>query len=128
VQLDADLMRELLLHIEQAYPRVGKLVYPIISGYTEEQVAYHCLMAYEAGFIDALDASSFDRPFPEMYPKRLTYAGHQYVEKVRDPVIWTKTKEGAKKIGSFSIETLGKLATGFIETQVRKHTGLDIAD
>ncbi len=53
-------------------------------------------------------------------------AGHQYLEAIRDPEIWRKTKEGASLAGSFSIDLLGKLANGFIRTQIKKHTGIDI--
>jgi hypothetical protein len=83
-------------------------------------------MAFEAGFIDAIDVQSMGDPYKQMIPMRLTYAGHQYLENIRDPEIWRKTNEGAKKIGSFSLETLGELAKGLVRQQIKRHTGIDL--
>ena len=106
----------------------GQLGFPSIEGRSEEEVAYHCLLGWEAGFIEAIDATTFKNHFKAMYPRRLTYEGHQYLERIRDPVIWAKTKEGAKKIGSFGLDTLGKLAVGFIETEIKKRTGYEVGE
>jgi hypothetical protein len=46
--------------------------------------------------------------------RRLTWFGHDFLDSVRDPAIWKATKEGAAKIGGFSVHLLGALAKGLI--------------
>jgi Hypothetical protein (DUF2513) len=55
-----------------------------------------------------------------------TWRGHDFIDSVRDPEIWRKTKEGAQAAGGFTIELLRELAKGFIKTQIEKHTGVKL--
>lgn len=48
---------------------------------------------------------------------RISWAGHEFLDKVRDPEIWRKTKEGASRVGSWSVKFLGELAAGLIRTK-----------
>jgi hypothetical protein len=85
-----------------------------------EEVRYHLTLLMEAGFIDG-------KPAAEMPMIRsLTMAGHDFLDKVRDPEIWAKTKAGAKLAGSFSLKLLGDLATGFVKTKIEHHTGVKL--
>ena len=59
-------------------------------------------------------------------PWSLTWAGHEYLDIVRDPEIWVRVKKSAGDIGSFSIETLRSLAMGFIKTKIKAHTGVEV--
>ena len=59
-------------------------------------------------------------------PRRLTSSGHDFLDSIRDPEIWKKTKDGAKAAGCFTFELLGDLAKGFIKTQIKKRTGMDL--
>jgi hypothetical protein len=129
MKLQPDLVRHLLLWAEENLPIAsGKLSFPVIEGYSEEEVAYHCLQAAEAGFIDTIDYQTFQHSFQQRIPRRLTYEGHKYLEQIRDEKIWAQAKEGAKKLGSFGLDTLGKLAVGFIETEIKKRTGYELGD
>jgi hypothetical protein len=42
------------------------------------------------------------------------------------PEIWAKTNGGAKRAGSFSLNLLGDLATGFVKTKIEHHTGIKL--
>jgi hypothetical protein len=61
-----------------------------------------------------------------MAAKRLTWSGHEFLDNVRDPEIWRRTKEGADKVGGFSLEVLGASAKGFIKKQVSEKTGSEL--
>lgn len=43
-----------------------------------------------------------------MLPIRLTMAGHEYLDTIRDEEVWRRTKEGDRAVGSFSLATLGE--------------------
>lgn len=45
---------------------------------------------------------------------RITWEGHELLDKMRDEEIWAKTKAGASKVGSWSVKLLGELASGLI--------------
>jgi hypothetical protein len=53
----------------------------------------------------------------------LTWSGRDYLEAVRNPDIWRKTKEGAEAAGGLSVDVLKELALGLIKRQAKKHTG-----
>ena len=143
---DMDLVRSLLLELEtyaflpdqttmdeiDVKPLAEKL------GVTDDQVHHHLRLLYQAGFIEAwvfrgkLGVSqSTKRQVDHDYiffvtPKSITWKGYEYLETVRDPELWKKTKEGAKKIGSFGLDTITDLAKGLIKQKIKQHTGVDI--
>lgn len=45
---------------------------------------------------------------------RLSWKGHEFIDSIRDPEIWRQTKEGATKLGSWSVKLLGEMASGYI--------------
>ncbi len=66
-----------------------------------------------------------DAPFWWM-PERLTMAGNEYLDSIRDEEFWRRTKEGALAVGSFSLEAPGALARAPVRKKIRKHTGLEV--
>lgn len=53
-------------------------------------------------------------------------SGHEFLESVRDPEVWKKTKNGAKKIGSFGIDLLSALAKDLIKKKIRDYTEVEL--
>jgi Hypothetical protein (DUF2513) len=56
----------------------------------------------------------------------LTWAGHDYLDAVRDPEIWKKVRQTTDAAGGFTLELVKDLAKGFIKTQIKKHTGMEL--
>ncbi|MBN9142438.1 MAG: hypothetical protein BGP00_07015 [Novosphingobium sp. 63-713] len=131
---DMDLIRDLLIEIED-----GKSVYELITQEIADildipdattlpkedvsRVEGHLKMLADAKFISL-------KPFGGGYWKieDITWAGHDFIDSVRDPEIWKKTKEGASKAGGFSAELLKDLAKGLLKTQIEKHTGIKLGN
>lgn len=123
---DPDLERDTLLAIETydgesrpGYADLSRLEAPDL------QVKYHVVLLHEAGLIQAIDASTLNDRFA-MMPIRLTMAGHEYLDTIRDDEVWRRTKEGARAVGSFSLDALGALAKGLVRAKSRKHTGVEV--
>jgi len=57
---------------------------------------------------------------------RLSWAGHDFVDSVRSPEVWAKTKKGAEAAGGFTVDLLKDLAKGFIKKQIEDLTGVKI--
>lgn len=63
---------------------------------------------------------------PMIMVERITWKGHEFIDTVRDPEVWRKTKENLDKVGNFGIEGVKALAKGFLKKQVEKHTGIEL--
>jgi hypothetical protein len=104
---DMDLVRDLLLKIEEeGTPALGGV--PELEGHSSDAVLYHIKLLIQAGLLTAIDAGSFDGP--NYLQLEMTWHGHEFLASVRDPEIWRRTKEGAGKVGSWSIGTIAEVA------------------
>jgi hypothetical protein len=109
---DMDLARQILLQIEAA-PYDGKWVDLSLPGHSDEEVTYHIMLLAEAELIEAINLSSHSGI--SWKPKRLTWAGHEFLEASRDESRWEKAKSIIREKGGgivFSIlkDLLVKLA------------------
>lgn len=102
-----DLVRELLLKLESyaTPPGTTVVIDPHrgqfqIPGYSADQIAYHLSLIREAGFIESpgTQLAGMGVTF-----RCLTWDGHDYLDAIRDPEIWRKTKRGAEVAGSFYV-------------------------
>jgi hypothetical protein len=126
---DMDLIRELLLKLESVPSEMGGVFSfspedkeVSVEGYTPAQIEYHLSLLREIGFIECPGS----QPMLGITFSGLTWAGHDYIDAVRDPDIWRKTKQGVDAAGGFTIDILRELAKGFIKTQIKTHTGVDL--
>lgn len=55
----------------------------------------------------------------------LTWQGYDYLDAVRDPEIWKRTKDGAIAAGGFTFALLKEIAVGFLKKKVGNATGID---
>ena len=131
---DLDLMRDLLLKVEEA--TIGDIernpwqVF-LSSGQPSEVVIYHVRLLLERKWLhsESINLESRNRdgtPAAKFLPDALTDEGHEFLETIRDPEVWRKTKDGANKIGSYGIDLIKDLAKGFLKTEIKKRTGLEI--
>jgi len=123
---DMDMARDLLLQIE-----AGKTVFQILdpasadalgiepdAPMTEEEadkLALHLDLLADAGFIDVRRLSG-----GYWQISSLNWAGHDFIDSVRDPKIWQATKAAATKAGGFSVDLLKALAKGPFENAARE--------
>jgi len=104
---DSNLIRAILLAVEaDAHCEVLRL--PRIDGYSHEAVHFHVHLMVEKGFIQTpFEQRNIRQPWVCL---RLTWEGYDFLENIRDPVVWREVKKAAGKIGSWSIETLAAIA------------------
>ena len=123
---DMDLIRELLLKLESWPVERGDMV-PISPGaistenHSPHEIEYHLTLLKEAGFVD----------FPQEWQagfffRVITWEGHDFLDPVRDPKIWAKTKDGALAAGGFTVDLLKDLAKGFVKKQIEERTGVTL--
>jgi hypothetical protein len=125
---DMDLIRELLLKLE-VWPMERGDVVPIIPedkgfsslGRSAHEIEYHLDLLLQAGFVDSPSQSNVG-----IYFRGITWEGCDFLDSVRDPKIWAKTKEGALAAGGFTVDLLKDLAKGFVKKQIEDRTGVQL--
>lgn len=125
---DMDLLRELLLKLE-SFPKDPGAIYGFeghepelaVDGASQDQIVYHLELLRGAGFID-----SPGKPMHGVMFRRLTWSGHDFLDSVRDPKVWAKTKQGVGAAGGFTVDLLKDLAKGFVKKQVEEYTGVTL--
>jgi hypothetical protein len=127
---DMDLIRTLLLKLEVLPVPVGAIVHITpdikeisVDSKTPDEIEFHLELLCDAGFIDQ---GGGEGPMVGILFRKLTWAGDDFLDSVRDPVIWHETKEGAKKAGGFTVDLLVALAKGLIKKKLQQHTGVEI--
>ena len=113
---DMELIRKILFEIEEKKPfeEVHNLS---VEGYDKQEIAYHCEMLHQEGFIKnyySADCDNFDGVL-FFRVQDLTWQGHDLLEVIRQDTIWNKTKETIAEKGlSITVGTIKTIATAFI--------------
>lgn len=111
---DMDLARSILLKIEEEYVSTA-LEDLSIEGYDMESVAYHCKLLNEAGFVSSYKGFYADDELWMFSVGPLTWEGHEFLDRIRDDSIWSKTKEAIRNNGlPVVLETIKNIAYGFV--------------
>lgn len=118
---DMDVVRSIVLAVSDASGPVNS-----VDGVPGTDFVIHAQLLEEAGFVEAAIMSNGKRPATEAMIWRLTWAGHEFADSVRDPKVWAKTKQAVAVGGGFTIDLLKDLAKGFIKKQVEDLTGVKL--
>lgn len=124
MKLDKDLVREILLAIEDSDKTPDSWIDLAIEDHTDEEVAYHVMLLHEAGFIVAQDLcsmSDFD-----WRPKRMTIRGHEFLDTIRDREVWRLTKAGAEKAGGVSLAVMLEIGKAYGKQILKDRLGIEL--
>ena len=122
---DMDLVRDLLLKIEAEAQLDRSNVVSYGSDDFDrplEEVNYHLVLMMDADLIE-IEGRMLNG---DVLLRGLTWQGHEYLETIRDPEIWKKTKEGARKVGSMSLDVLRDIAKGLVKKKIKELSDVDI--
>lgn len=126
---DMDLIRELLLRLEALSTKPGALYVLTgreeeltVEGFSEAQIEYHLNLLRDAGYIE----SPGSQPMEGVTFTSLTWHGHDFLDSVRNPETWSRTKEGALKIGGWTVDMLLDIAKAYARHLAREKLGLDL--
>lgn len=66
----------------------------VLTKYTPEQIGYHVAIMIDAGLIDGKASAPSGSIYPtHYYIRRLTWAGHEFLEVSSDSTSWQKAKD-----------------------------------
>jgi DNA-binding transcriptional ArsR family regulator len=121
---DMDVVRQLLLHIESDDVFDGSSTGVVTAAELDlpiQVVTYHMKLLVDAGLVDRADWLASGDPII----RGLTWQGHEFIDAVRDPEIWRKTKASGKEAGGWTLGLLKDVATALVKDTIKKHIGFD---
>ncbi len=124
MQRDMELIRKILFKIEEMVDNTAK--YNIkIDGYTMDQIAYHCAILYEGGYVFNYKVQYSDNKVHYFEVGRLTWEGHEFLDKIREESIWNDTKNAIKEKGlPLVFDIVKSMSTGIITQVINSYLGM----
>lgn len=128
---DLDLIRSLLLRLEEVQKRpLTTHTLPFghaslaVEGHTADEIGHALELMVDAGFLE-VQGSGFAGGGSILF-HRLTWQGCEYLDDVRDPEVWRRTKEGASKVGGASLSFAWEMAKAYGKQVAKERLGLDL--
>lgn len=116
---DMELIRRVMLEVEKSKDPY-ELVDPKFEGHNETEISYHISLLDDAGLLHGQDRSAIG--VFRWSAGALTWAGHEFVEAVRDDSVWKEALAITAKSGDGTVfEILNKALMQILE----KRTGLE---
>ncbi|WP_314797227.1 DUF2513 domain-containing protein [uncultured Selenomonas sp.] len=114
---DLDLLRDMLLRIEEAESEIENSDFNDLSD-NPQIIAFHIQLLIDADFIASYDISTLGNP-NYFVIQRLTFAGCEYLDAVRDKGIWGQAKQKLSSVGgSASLDVVTSLCSALAKTQL----------
>jgi len=121
---DMDLVRNILIAIENSVDDEPGTIRLPHDQYNDVTIYQHIRMMHEGELIHAIEGHGFDGAAP-WYPHSLKWHGHDFLDAVRDDVVWDRVKARQAAIGnSLPIDALYGLAMH----EIKNNLGLLSAD
>ncbi len=116
MKLGSDCIRDILLTMEKL-PFDGALrieeLCEALPKYEAEEVHYTALKLIEADLIDGVCYDRDDWNISHVYSViDITFAGHQFLAKIRDDNRWGIVKRGLSSVRDYSLSAIGAIAEG----------------
>jgi Hypothetical protein (DUF2513) len=120
---DLDLMREILLKVEAGTGQTPLFALKDLSD-SPADIGYNVTLLKDAAFVEA-NLISFNGPDSITgVIVRMTNAGHDYLDSVRDPKIWKKTKSVLENVGgSAALEVVKETAIKITAELIKHYMG-----
>lgn len=117
MRLNHDCIRDILLYVEENITYdiesvdVENLISKFSSKYDKDTINYHIRQIGNASLVEKVFYSE-DSP---KFISDLTWEGHEYIDNIRDPKVWTKLKASTKNLASVSLPLLIEKAPDIVK-------------
>lgn len=109
---DMDLMRKILLRIEERSdvpPKTLSLNDFLDFHENIHVISLHIDLMCDAGLVEVMD-TSYDGEVKDYIITRLTLAGYEYLDAIRNYSVWQKVKKRIEVIGGATLDVIKQLA------------------
>lgn len=119
---DMDLVRGMLLAIEDDVLRFGEGTDNGGLDAPDDVITAHLRLLEQAGLIEVMS-----RPISgPIYIRGLTWDGHDFLDAVRDPEVWKRTKDGALTVGGWTFGLMKELGVAYLKQVAKERLHLDL--
>jgi hypothetical protein len=122
---NTDLIRQLLIDLEGGDGKnaFGMETILKLSTIKDETVPAHVRLMVDAGLL-----TTFVDHYGQTHSGKfsISNAGYDFLDSVRDEGVWRKTKDVIEDAKGFTLELIADIAKGFVKTQVKKLTGVEV--
>lgn len=94
---DMDLVRKILMLMSENDQGPNVKWAELLPDYTKEQIHHHAYLMAEGDLIQAADATTLSDRLPMAIPTSITWAGHEFIDSIRDPSLWDAAKKNVIK-------------------------------
>lgn len=114
MMLNLDCVRAVLLVVESS--PIGRRIdlntlQNELPDYGKNDIHYACIKLNEAEYLDIILSRALRADLPTVVKiKDISFAGHEFLNSIRDDGNWGKVKEAAKDAGTSSLKTLADIA------------------
>ena len=119
---DMELVRKILFALESSQRNAA------FEGYDENTVKYHEALVIEAGLAEGstIKSGMGNREVPAaVMLTKLTWAGHEFLDTVRNDTVWAKTKQTfASKGLDMTLDLVKSVASNIAAGLIRGATGI----
>jgi hypothetical protein len=120
-----ELVRRLLLEIEAAPQKASwKDLTPKDDDEEAERILAHLKLIEEAGLTKSIVVNMQGHRLPQDI--ELTWAGHEFLDSVRDTEVWRRTKAGAGKMGTAGLQLMLEMGKAYAKQVAQERLGLDL--
>lgn len=91
-----------------------------LNDYTPEVVAYHCSLLHDAQLVSSYVSRYADDRLYAFYVGRLTWEGHEFLDKIKNDTVWNKTLKIIKEKGlPLALDTVKDIAAAVAATMLQ---------
>ncbi len=121
---DPDLIRKILLVLEEKEDCIDFMSAQQmnITNSSVDAINYNLILLLEAGYIIGKEFSGNDQV--TIYPIRLTWEGHEFLDAARDDTRWEKAKSAISKVGGWSFEIAKPILMELAKDAIKTSLGL----
>ena len=122
---NSDLIRRILLHVEENIQpgdndSISLEDFPDVNW---NVFVEHIRLLSDSGFIDLHKNWEFGE---SVFVRGLSMKGFDLLDSIRDPKIWSKTKNTVDKVGGVALDVLMQVAKGYVVQMLEKTTGFQL--
>jgi len=93
--------------------------------YEKPVIAYHAALLIEAGLVEGATTKDADGMPARYFLQKMTWAGHDFLDSMRDDTIWKKAQEKVlKPVGGVAFDVLKE----WLKAEMRNKLGLPSGD
>lgn len=131
MKLNTDCIREVMLQVEKEhiftvtddglivrYCFPADTLYEKLPQFTKEEIFYTVFNLEQAGYLDVDIQWAGGGIVFNCTINHMTYAGHEFLDRIRDPKHWSVIKGGLSAVRNYSLDAINAIASGITSAAI----------